>query len=53
MAMEYAQNARDIAELITESIISQINDKSKELNVKGVFSKLFLISDILHNSSNP
>eukprot|EP00347_Sterkiella_histriomuscorum_P020531 403337449 len=53
MAMEYAQNARDIAELLTSAIISQIEETSKELDIKSIFAKIFLISDILHNSSNP
>lgn len=53
MAMEYANNARDIADLITSAIISQIDNPSIEVNIKSIFAKLFLISDILHNSSNP
>lgn len=53
MAMEYAQHARDISEILTQAILDQIESQAGEVNMPAIFAKLFLISDILHNSSNP
>lgn len=55
LAIEHSQSSRDVAELITQSLISLVKRSSKEhpIDVKIVFAHLFLISDILFNSSNP
>ena len=51
LAMEYAANARDVIDILANQILSSINDE--EIDLKKIYVKLFLISDILFNSSNP
>jgi hypothetical protein len=54
-AIEHSQSSKDIAEIISQSLMSLVKRSSKEnpLEVKTIFAHLFLISDILFNSSNP
>jgi hypothetical protein len=55
MAIEHSQSSRDVSEIITQSLISLVKRCTKEhpIDVKIIFAHLFLISDILFNSSNP
>ena len=55
VAMEYAPNSKNVAEILCTSITSSIKFHLPESNfdLKALYAKLYLISDILFNTSNP
>ena len=55
VALEYSASARDITQIIFDQISDFIDSamKNAPLELKTLYAKLYLISDILFNSSNP
>lgn len=52
LAMEYASNASDIVHLISSEISDHINSRKDQVEIKKISSLLYLINDILFNTSN-
>lgn len=51
-AMEQAASSKEISSIITQSVIDlvKVADISKPVDVKNIFARLYLISDILFNT---
>jgi len=47
LALDYADCSGDVSNLVSESLVSQ------ETPIHAKIARLFLVSDILHNSSAP
>ena len=54
-AIELAHSSREVAALITNSLVHIVNNATVEspVDLKHVHSRLYLISDILFNTANP
>lgn len=51
IAMEYATNARDIVEIICDFIQKYVEEEKEKCDLKKIQAVLFLINDILFNTS--